>query len=71
MWGQVQGILTGEIPCKLAPMNYYIKKKLHFYHFYPTLTIKEGVHILVFFLILFRTIISLIIATQTVFTLQN
>lgn len=49
MWGQVQEILTGDSPCKLAPMNYLYKKKtLHFYHFCPTLRIKEDAHFVSF-----------------------
>lgn len=59
---------------KLVPMNYLKNKKtkptLYFYHFYPTLKTKKGVYILSF-LSPFPTIISLIIATQTAFTLEK
>lgn len=46
MWGQVQGILTGD-PLHIGTDELLIKT-LHFYHFHPTLRIKEGVHILFF-----------------------
>lgn len=68
MWGQVQGILTGDL-LQIGTKELLIKTTLHFYPFHPTLRIKEGVHIL-FFSNPFRTILSLTItATQTVVTL--
>lgn len=71
VWGQAQGILTGEqIGTNELLKKQKTKPTLYFYHFYPTLKTKKGVYILSF-LSPFPTIISLIITTQTAFTLEK